>query len=201
MKNIFLISLASVLLLSACSNEMELQKSVFVSDMQFPGLPEYSEWGYNTFGGYYDREIFVSNDYEVPMKVIVKDGATTFSFNGQMGDYSYYYSSDEMSMEITLPNFSPDAFSDLITLDETVIDLKQSGCHVDFKINGYERQATIINGNLEFKRAQNLSVDKQQVEVILSGYFQFQVLVNDDPISINNGRFDVGVGPTNFFAY
>ena len=55
--------------LTSCKKENELKKSVFIYDPENIDLPEYSEWGYNTFGAYYDREIFVSTDEAVPAKI------------------------------------------------------------------------------------------------------------------------------------
>ena len=44
-------------------------------------------------------------------------------------------------------------------------------------------------------------VDKQQYEIILSGVFDFQALINNEPTSISMGRFDVGIANDNFFKY
>jgi hypothetical protein len=51
-----------------CSDEMEFQKSVYIRDSENPGLPKYTERGYNTFGAYLDRKVFESGD-QTPMKV------------------------------------------------------------------------------------------------------------------------------------
>jgi hypothetical protein len=61
--------------------------------------------------------------------------------------------------------------------------------------------ANILSGELTFKRAQNLLVDEKQVEVILSGYFEFKALIDNEPVTISNGRFDVGISPDNFYNY
>ena len=71
MKNLFAI-IALVSLLS-CGNDAELRKTVSIPDTQFPELPQYSEWGYNTFGAYYGRQPFVSNDNEVPLNITRHD--------------------------------------------------------------------------------------------------------------------------------
>jgi len=52
-------------------------------------LPIYSEWGYNTFGAYYDREIFVSNDISVPAKVSVSNNEMSFILDGQKEHQNY----------------------------------------------------------------------------------------------------------------
>lgn len=200
MKKIGFFSIVALLLFSGCAKDMELEQSVFISDAEYAGLPEYSEWGYNTFGAYYDREVFVSNDIEIPIKIIVNDGITTFAFKGQKGS-SGYYNTNEMSVKFILPGFSPDTYADLIVLNDSIIDIQQSGCIIEMYINSTLVDATILNGTLYFKRAQKLLVDTQQVEVILSGNFDFQVIIDDEPISISNGRFDLGIGSSNFFNY
>jgi len=65
--------------------------------------------------------------------------------------------------------------------------------------NTYTTQ--IISGQFQITKAQNLLVDKKAEEVILSGKFDFQALVEGLPVTISNGRFDVGVGNGNFYKY
>jgi hypothetical protein len=57
----------------------------------------------------------------------------------------------------------------------------------------------ILSGSLYFKRVQNLSVDKRPIEAILSGYFEFQAIIRDEPVTVSEGRFDLGIGSDNFF--
>ena len=83
MKNLpFIIVL---LLVFACSSDTALKKSIYIPDEEFPELPKYSEWGYNTFGAYYDRQAFTSTSEDVPVKVINKAGKTSFVFAGRKG--------------------------------------------------------------------------------------------------------------------
>jgi hypothetical protein len=205
MKNQFIMMmLTAALLFAACSDEAELQKSVFVPDEDFPELPAYTEWGYNTFGAYYDRELFVYNVYEVPAKVVNTEGTTSFILNGTRGLY-YYYEYDpgnnSMSLSFDLTGFLPQAYTDLVALNDSVIDLLDPDCKVMVTMNGQKYQEQIIGGTLHFKRVQNLIVDKEQVEVILSGTFEYQALSNDVPFSVSLGRFDVAVGKSNFYRY
>ena len=196
--------LTAALFFAACSDEAELQKSVFVPDEDFPELPAYTEWGYNTFGAYYDRELFIYNAYEVPAKVVNTEGTTSFILNGTRGLYYYYEYSPEnnaMSLSFDLTGFLPQAYTDLVALNDSVIDLLDPDCKVMVTMNGQKYQEQIINGTLHFKRVQNLIVDKEQVEVILSGTFEYQALSNDVPFSVSLGRFDVAVGKSNFYRY
>ena len=99
--NIINIAFGALLLIVACSKETELGKSVFIPDSDFPDLPAYSEWGYNTFGAYYDRELFVYNESEVPAKVINTGGRTSFLLKGQKGTSGGYYSYNQVEMSIS----------------------------------------------------------------------------------------------------
>lgn len=191
-----------LVILSGCSKENELKKSVMIYDPEFTDLPVYSEWGYNTFGAYYDREVFISDDITVPAKVVVSDGAMSFVLNGHKGAYYYYDESNRMNLTLRLPGFTPDSYSDMIILNDTVFDLSNPDCQVVVESAGNPINTfSIISGAFQFKRAQNLLVDKQQVEVILSGYFELKALINGQPVTISDGRFDVGIGPDNFYIY
>ncbi|MBT3207509.1 MAG: hypothetical protein HN347_04100 [Bacteroidetes bacterium] len=199
MKKIVIGLLTISILMISCSKDMELEQSIFIADPEFPGLPEYSEWGYNTFGAYYDREVFVSNTMEIPLKVIVTSDTTSFSFKGQKGGSINYYSSEAMNIRFIIPGFFPMQYSDLIVLNESTVDIGELGGDIEIYINNNRVQATILNGILNFNRVQRLVVDDQEMQLILSGYFFFQAIINGEPISISNGRFDVGVGASNFF--
>jgi hypothetical protein len=179
---------------SSCSTEdNELEKSIFVEDGNNAGLPEYSELGYNTFGAYYDRQILVSVT-KVPVKVAVTGGETTFTFSGKK-------EFDEMSLTFKMKDFLPGTYSDLMDLNGRIIDLTESQYLIFVKTKTGEYEAQILNGALEFKRTKTVVVDNALAEVILAGTFEFQALVDGEPITVSNGRFDVGVGADNFFAY
>lgn len=201
-KQIFNSLLGILILFASCSKETELKKSVFIPDDVYPDLPAYTEWGYNTFGAFYDRELFVYNDNTVPVKVINTSGKTSFTLKGEKSSASYSsYDYSDMSMSFDLYGFSPESYTDLLALNDTLINLTDTLCKVSVLIGASNYEAEILNGTLEFKRAQNLLVDKKQIEVILSGIFEFQAIIDGEPVSITLGRFDVGVGPDNFFKY
>ena len=203
MKNIIYLILATALFIS-CESDHELSKSVLIYDTEFKDLPEYSEWGYNTFGAYYDRKVFISNNYEIPLKIISSLSTTSFIFNGELNspsDYQYYSSNyyGEMSLKLTLNNFNIENYTDLLVLNDSIIDLTQPDCNITVTIDNDIFEATVIRGEFEFKKVQNLIVDDEPTEIIMSGTFDFQVLINEEPISISEGRFDIGVGEDNFF--
>jgi len=197
-RQIFIFS-TIVLIFIGCSKENELKKSVFIYDPEFTDLPEYSEWGYNTFGAYYDRQVFISNNELVPAKIVVSNNSMSFILDGQKEGPDYYGNYTEMSMTFKLPGFSPEQYDNLAILNDSTFDLKNPAIQVLVSIDTIEYLADILSGELNFKRAQNLQVDKKQVEVILSGYFEFKALINNKPVTISDGRFDVGIGPDNFY--
>jgi hypothetical protein len=192
-----------MIIFAACSKEFELDKSVFIPDKDYPELPAYTEWGYNTFGALFDRELFLYNDFSVPAKIINTGGKTSFTLKGHKGQTGNYYSNNvnSMSLNFDLYGFLPESFSALIALNDTIIDLTNPQCKVSLTVDTVKTQVKILNGTLDFKRAQNLIVDKQQYEVILSGTFEFQALIANEPKSITVGRFDIGIGVDNFFKY
>ncbi len=182
--------------LLSCGREPELEKSVFQPDPEIPELPAYSEWGYNTFGALYDREVFVNTEV-VPAKIIVNNDTTTFLLQGRKGSIG-----NEVSVQLSFrfPGFAPSGYTGLIALHDTIIDLQTESIPVSISIEDVEQTLTILNGTLTINRVQNLLVDSEQTQVILSGLFNFQAtLQNEEWITISDGRFDVGIGETNFF--
>lgn len=193
--NIIYPLLLSMLIFGACSKEAGLEKTIFFPDPDYPELPKYSEWGYNTFGAFYDRQAFVSTNNIVPLKVIVKDGATTFRFSGRLEGYR------DMSILFVLPDYTPSVYTDLMDLNGKTIDLKSNENTVVIKIDNLEQPVALLNGNLDFVKVQNLYVDKVAEEVILSGEFEFQIVLDDEPFTVSRGRFDMGVSYDNFFVF
>jgi hypothetical protein len=197
-------TLILLIISSSCSKEYELDKSIFIADKDYPSLPAYTEWGYNTFGALYDREPFVNTDFSVPTKIICTGGKTSFTLKGHLGESRYYYyvsNGKPIILNFDLLGFVPESLSDLIELNDTIIDLRNPLCKVSLTVDTAKYSLTILSGSLNFNRAQNLIVDKQQYEIILSGIFDFQALINNEPTSISMGRFDVGIANDNFFKY
>lgn len=201
MKTRIFIFMAVFFLVAGCSKENELKKSVMIYDEEFTDLPAYSEWGYNTFGAYYDREVFISNNVAVPGKVIVTNNEMTFLLDGQKGSLYYYDDYAGMSITLKMPGFTPENYHDLLVLNDTVFDLTNPAYEVIVSIDTMDYTADILSGEFNFKRVQNLLVDAQQIEVILSGYFEFKALIDEKPVTVSNGRFDVGIGTDNFYNY
>jgi len=190
------LAIASITLYS-CSKEYELQQSIFIEDPNSPGLPMYTEWGYNTFGAYYDRLVMTNGD-AVPMKVVSRDTGTTISFYGYINED---LETKDVQFDFMFPDWHPNEYTKLIILNDTTFSLLDPNCSVSMIINDEIQNTEILNGELNFKRAQNLFVDNYPEEVILSGFFHFQITIDSIPVSIDDGRFDMGVGTRNFFVY
>lgn len=198
MKALKLICLAiSLLLINPACEKMEdfnLSSTIFIDDPYYPGLPIYSEWGYNTFGAYIDRKPFISTTDDLPVKVIVNNDTTHMIFRGRMG-------SGNVDLRFSIKGFSPQTYYNLTELDNTAFNLKDSGRAVTLKTGNETTELNLIEGELIIKRVQRLYVDEELSRTIMSGYFNLKTFLNNEPISISHGRFDFGIGYENFFNY
>jgi len=194
-KYIFLPIFLSLLFLCACSSEdVQLEKSIFVEDVNNPGLPIYSEWGYNTFGAYIDRKVLISNDDELPAKIIVNKDTLNLILKGTLN-------SEMATLKFTLIGYSPADYPDLVSFNNSTIDLTSDKCIITLKTYSKTLALDVFDGKLFFKRVQNLYVDKELTESILSGTFNFKTFIDGEPIAVSNGRFDLGIGYGNFYNY
>ena len=198
MKKTTIISWLTVVLLfvTGCANEdYHLNKSIFIEDKTSPGLPVYSEWGYNTFGAYIDRVPFVSDREGLPAKIIVNPDTFNLILNGEINN------SGPATLKFTIKNYMPADFSQLIALNGKSFNLRDENCIVALTEGGKTTTLQLISGELKFVRAQKLFVDKELKKCILSGTFSFQTFRGNNPITISNGRFDLGFGYDNFYNY
>jgi len=193
---LFLILSLTIMLIS-CKKDNELSKSVYIPDPENNGLPAYSEWGYNTFGAYIDRCIFVSNDYVVPVKVIVTEGNTSIRLQGDQGACS----DSDISLTFKLMGFSPESYTDFSIFNDSTINLTNENVEVYINESSAEKKVQVISGELTFKRIQQLYVDEELVEIIASGVFDVKGLIENEPKYIFEGRFDLGIGNDNFYRY
>lgn len=193
---IFSIMILAAFLFSACgrSDDFRISSSIFIPDTDNPGLPIYSEWGYNAFGAYLDRTPITSDDVLMPVKIIVKNDTCQIAFIGRVESRR-----QEFMLAFHLADYAPKTFFDLLSLDGKRFDLAEDGVMVVFR--GYKSDTLrVTDGELNVKRVQKLLVDKEDRKVVLSGTFSLKSFVdNDDPVSINSARFDVGVDDKNFF--
>lgn len=195
MKNL-ISALALILLASSCSktDDVFLSQSIFIEDPYAPGLPIYSEWGYNTFGAYIDRIPFVSNSSYLPLKVIVNSDTLKLIFKGTMGY-------ETVELDFQFKGYAPANYTELIELDNTLFDLMDESCMVVLKTGDSAKLLNLIEGDFHFQRAQRLFVDETLNRTILSGTFRFKTFLDGEPVAVTNGRFDAGVGYENFYNY
>lgn len=191
------ILLPAILLLivsSSCNklDDFNLSGTIFIEDPYYPGLPIYSEWGYNTFGAYIDRKPFVSTSDDLPVKVIVNSDTLNIIFRGRMG-------SENVDLKFSIKGFSPQTYYDLTELDNTTFNLKEPGRAVTLKTGNVTTVLNLIEGELIIKKVQRLYVDEELSRTIMSGYFNLKTFLNDEPIAISQGRYDLGIGYENFY--
>jgi hypothetical protein len=198
MKSLKLLYVAFLLLIinTSCERleDFSLSGTIFIEDPYYPGLPIYSEWGYNTFGAYIDRKPFISTSDDLPIKVIVNTDTIHMIFRGRMG-------SDNVDLKFSIKGFSPQTYYDITELDNTTFNLKDIGRAVTLKIGNETTELNLIEGELIIKRVQRLYVDEELSRTIMSGYFNLKTFLNNEPISISQGRYDLGIGYENFYNY
>lgn len=183
---------------SACSSDKyELKKTVFIPDPELPMLPIYSEWGYNTFGVFYDRTPFIADEVVAPSKFIVSEDSISFELTGNLLTGTFSETGSKLIFRI--PNLQPELYEELLVLDQQVLDLVEDGVSVYFQHDHDFNKLQVIEGRLDFVRAQHLFIDTRPMQVILSGKFDFRAVVNGSPVSFSDGRFDIGVTDDNFY--
>jgi len=193
MKNQILIFTIFSFLLFSCS-KTDLDRTIFIPDEDDPTLPAYTEWGYNSFGAEYERDYFLASQRIVPCKIMCENDRLRFSLNGTIRNNS------EMSLEFIFPVTLMNEFTDLAQLNDVVIDLSSNDCTVKIWQGETEAVLEILDGKLHFKRIQLLHVDDKINRVIVSGIFELRFLQRGYPTTISNGRFDLGITNSVFYA-
>lgn len=193
-KSLSIIAFFVLFTVSCAQDEFDLNQSVFIEDETHPGLPIYSEWGYNTFGMYIDRSPFVSYNYEIPAKIIVNPDTFNLYLNGE-------YNGASASLHIAMIGYAPNDYSKLISLNDSTVNLKSDRCIVKLRKMNNEETLQILEGNITFKKVQNLYIDNEFAKTILSGTINFKTFINKQPVAISYGRFDVGIGYDSFYYY
>lgn len=185
-----------LVLISACSKDEDynLTETVFIEDPYYPGLPIYSEWGYNTFGAYIDRKPFVSTNADLPAKIFVNTDTMHLIIRGKM-------EGQNTDIKFSFKGYSFATYFDVVGLDSVTINLKDPNCAVTLKIGNDTKVLKLIEGEIFFKRVQQLYIDEEPTRAIMSGYFKLKTFLNDEPIAISYGRFDLGIGYENFYNF
>ncbi|WP_298653682.1 hypothetical protein [uncultured Proteiniphilum sp.] len=195
MKYINLFSFMLILVIAAgCARDFDyrISNSVFIEDGENPGLPIYSEKGYNSFGVYWELTPLTTEQLHDPSKIVVKNDSCHIHLSGSIGQTSH-------TLVISLPEYIPGAFTELLSLNNKNFNLTGPECAISLLSGAYPRKLKILEGTFTIKRAQNMYVDKEMESVILSGIFSFKATVDDIPVTFSNGRFDMRFGDENFF--
>jgi len=192
MKKNFLILIVGAMLFSCSQNQLD--RTIFIPDENNRNLPEYSEWGYNSFGAEYERDYFLVSNQIVPCKILYGNDQMQFSLHGTIRH------NQEMVLLFIFPSETMSSYADLLWLNNVEIDLAANDCSVKMLQYGIETTLDVLSGSLHFKRAQLLSIDDVINRVILSGVFEVNFLQNGFPTTISNGRFDMGITKNVFYS-
>ncbi|MDR0421742.1 MAG: hypothetical protein LBH72_01865 [Proteiniphilum sp.] len=181
-------------------SDYRISDSVFIEDGENPGLPVYSEKGYNSFGFYWGLLPVSTGQGHEQSTIEVNDGICHIRLFGANGMNLYM-------LKLSLPGYAPETFSGLLDLNGKSFDLTDpDACTVTLQssdIYSSDRHTynleRILEGSFMVRRAQNLYVDRVLNGVVLSGTFSFKAIVDGSPATFLNGRFDMCFGDGNFF--
>jgi hypothetical protein len=199
MKQIIIIIIACISIISCSKEESQLDRSIFIPDESNENLPAYSELGYNVFGAKYERSYFLASNSIVPCKIVYRRDSIHFMMQGIRT--GYYSSLNVMSLIISFPSEKIEKYSDFVTFNKKTVDLS-AGCVVKTVTGASEKILNVTEGKLKFERAQLLSIDDIADRAILSG--TFDIYYTDEnlfPESFSDGRFDFGITEREFYYY
>jgi len=196
-KYIFILTIATAIFSSCTKDDPQMGRTIFIPDPIDNQLPAYSEWGYNSFGAKIDRNYFLASNSMTPCKILYKNGMLNFSLSGYCNNYI------ETTLTFAFPFEQIHEYTDLLALDNKKMELATPDCKIIFTQNGTTDTLNVVDGELDFSRAQMLLIDEQPNRVILSGVFDFRYLSGTDefPVAVSDGRFDLGINKNVFYAY
>lgn len=195
MRHLNIISFLLILVfIVGCARDFEyhVSSSVFINDSQHPGLPIYSEKGYNSFGVYWGLSPFSTQFSSTPSKVVVQNDSCHIHFSGSVNSHAY-------TLAVSLPGYIPTTFSDLLSLEGKQFKVPSQDCTFSMLAGNRPLETKILDGEFTIKRAQNMYIDLELESAVLSGTFSFKATVNGETASFSSGRFDMRFGYENFF--
>ncbi len=195
----YIIFAAVVIAMTACSKS-DFKQIQYIEDPDYPGLPVYSEMGYNTYGAYINNKVFNPAWTDRPFYLIADRENMTMTLNGSV-EYNGF------NIIFTLPidtTYHLEDYHSLLALNgkSFTIDTTPTSCNV--KMEGYNAPdiESIYSGYIKFEKVQQVLVDKTDAEVVVSGKFQFRAFTHDGTrIDVTGGRFDIGVDNANFVNF
>lgn len=198
----YIIILAAALALTACSKS-DFKETQYIEDPDYPGLPIYSDMGYNTYGAYFNDYIYqTSTSYGNNRKfyLVADREGLSMTLYGWLNGHS-------LSMIFNFPidtTFVLNDYHDLLKLDgmSFAIDTTDTSCRLKMEGPYAPEIASIYSGKITFDHVHQVVVDKEDKEVVVSGKFQFRAFTpNGTRIDVSGGRFDLGVDNSNFVNY
>ena len=198
MKKYIIIAMA-LIAMTACSKS-DFKETQYISDPDFPGLPIYSEMGYNTFGAYINQNVFYCNQGDRPFYLVADRESLTMTLYG-------WNDGSSLNMIFTLPidtTYHLEDYHSLLALNGKTfeIDTTPTSCNVKFEGYYSPEIESIYSGYIKFEKVQQVLVDKTDAEVVVSGKFQFRAFTpNGTRIDVTGGRFDLGVDNANFVNF
>src|SRR5690554_2639816 len=196
MKYNYLSFLALIFIVATgCSTSFDyyISDSVFIEDVDNPGLTIYSEKGYNSFGVYWGLSPLTPGPAHDPSKIVVKGDSCHIHLSGSIGGVTPY------TLVLSLPDYLPENYTELLSLNNKSFGLTGTEDILSLLLGSEPLDLKILEGSFTIKRAQNIYVDKELEGVVLSGIFSFKGTVDDQPATFSNGRFDMRFGNENFF--
>lgn len=181
----------------SCDEPEPFEETVWISSSYDWHLPEYTEWGYNTFGAQYERSnYFISRRSGEISTITWVNNYVVFKLIG----YNHKNGND-MTLTIEFPYERIKDYVELVKLDDYVVDLADTAVKV--RVDLEDRYSNIllteVRGELHFKRVQNLFIDNELTHSIVSGMFKVDGYDDaDDPFVLKSGRFDLTVNSRNF---
>ena len=191
MKKYFLIISMLGLIFMSCKKEMTLGGSYIIPDPANPSLPIYSESGYNTFGAMFDDNSMTKSQYPYNsgFVYITTDTMSVFKMNF-LG---------MVAIDFKLKDIFPSNYTELLVLDGKTYNFKEPNSSFALYRDGTPVDYQLIDGEIEFHKAQPLRIDEIVSGTVLSGYFSMKFIIDNQPHSIYDGRFDVSVQDHNFY--
>lgn len=176
-----------LLVVASCYREPEddIDKVVFIEDKNYPGLPIYSESGFDTFGAYINGKSWRSSAKE-QFHLMAKHNSLFFTLYPDLKSRS---ESGFKDLKIIFTGFEIDKYDDILKLHKQEVDLSSSSCRLIFDLTDTVKNVT--EGHLTFNRVKSVTVDKKFYEYVLSGTIAFSSGSGADTINMRHGRFDL----------
>ena len=197
----YIIFAMAFLALTACSKS-DFKETQYIDDPDYPGLPIYSEMGYNTFGAYINELAFNVSQYGSirPFYLVADRESLTMTLYG-------WREGTNFNMVFTLPidsTYHLEDYHSLLALEGKTfaIDTTPTSCNVRFEGFYPPEIESIYSGHISFDKVRQVVVDKENTEVVVAGKFQFRAFTPEGVrIDVVGGRFDLGVDNTNFVIF